>query len=277
MASEDKAATSPDVLRNILHVFRYHPAAEKKRHALAKQIGVAETTITRWINQDSSPRHAQLEKISIKFLIDFEDFALSHEAFVRKVSLKYPSMDQSYRDTKPLVSLPAIAKWRFLWPEYAEKYSGTYLLYNLRTKQRGNDAPVQVAVSLLTIEGETDRGISFGIWNIDNENKDQPHIQYEYKGLLFPIFDVLCFYGDDSSGNEPIVMILRSSQTAPPSLMLGYLLAVNVRPEVRTPAAGKVVVSWQGSKIRSVSELEGRVGIFSNKEIPASILSELLA
>jgi transcriptional regulator with XRE-family HTH domain len=232
----------------------------------AAKLGVNESTITRWLSGEVMPQSRNIARIAeLMRITDASIFSLEHSVFVANAA-KSKDIVSDFTSIKQDIVLGSIQKWKHLWGECAQRHAGSYLLYS-----RVMSKPDEVAKSLLRIKEETDKGIEFDIFNVDDRFQPAKPTIYRYDGLVFPIYECLSYYAEEESRNEPLSMISSSSQVTPPTLLTGYLAAVAVTPELRRPAGSRIVLSFHGRKLISVGEISGTLGIREPKDIDGRI------
>lgn len=278
MQRHARAAGNEHIRRNIAYVILNWPDAGMKGTGIAALLNVVPSTIHRWLRGKVTPSHAKVTIIAKHCGIEASLFYEPHDMFVVASDSKSTFMKRDYKKTQQRIVLRSILKWQHLWNECAERHQGSYFLYNRLGKLPTNDNDKElIAVSLLTIGSKTDRGIEFELHNLDDRNKAETKvsIHYIYKGLVFPIYDALCFYGEEQSADEPLTIVTSSSQKNPPSLLSGYLVAIGVSPAFRVASGAKILLTYKGRKHLDVGDVQKELGIFSASRIPESIRRHL--
>lgn len=264
-------SSDEDLTRNVLYALDRIAPAKAKAEALAGELGVNRSTITRWRSMRSTPREPSVRLIAEKSGIEKALFFKTHREFVSVVTTS--SMKQPYENVDPKIEFRAIAKWRHLWDECFERHRGTYFVYNEIRPRASGQAATLFAVSLLQIQRKTEQGIVFELHNVDTRNTDSgsPDPHYVYTGLMFPVLDILCFYGEEKSGDELLNMITASSQTSPPTLLRGHLVAVGVTPSIRMATGNQIALGFRRREIVEYSKIKEEIGVFAINRMPRSV------
>lgn len=273
-----RITNSEDVTKNVVYVLTNWRDSDDKNSVIAETLGIDRSTIHRWMKGKAKPSLRKVRIIAESVGLDATSFNLPHKKFIDIVDSQSSYMKRNHKNVQQEIIFGSILKWKHLWDEYFERHRGTYLLYNRLGNISGTGSEGQkIAVSLLTINKKTERGIEFELHNIDNRNQVGAHTtnHYVYTGLMFPISDHLCFYGEEQSGNEPLMMVTSSSQTSPPTLLSGYLAAVAVTPELRAPAGTKILLLYKKETQLSVADVKNQLGIFPENQIPEAVRRHL--
>jgi hypothetical protein len=217
----------------------------------------------------NSPRDETVAILADKVGIDKALFYLPHQEFIAEIAKSTPLL-VDFSSITPKITFASIEKWRHLWNECASKHSGTYVLY---TRVLSN--PTIVAKSLLLIKSVCADGITFALYNVDDRNRPLYPTIYVYNGLMFPVYECLCFYAEEQSHNELLALITSSSQAKIPSFLTGFLIAVGVTPEMRRPGGTKAVLVFQTRRIGGIAESLKFLGIVSRAQVDSRV-QELL-
>lgn len=245
----------------LTHVAALSKLAPKK---LASTLEVDTSTIVRWKSFIVKPRDDHVSVLAMVVGIDKDKFYLPHQDFVELIANLNPSII-NFATVEPSIVLGSIEKWRHRWTECHHRHHGSYVLY---TRIISTDT---AAKSLLRIKNKTVRGISFDIFNVDDRyNSHKPSI-YIYEGLVFPIYECLAFYAEERSLDEPLSIVSSSSQVDTPTVLTGYLVAVGVSPESRTPTGTKIILEFQNRNVLDVGDILNTLGIRKREEIKIPI------
>ncbi len=267
-----------DLIRNVLHAIQNWPDPDTKLDVIAKRIGVSPSTINRWKRDATLPSPNSVRMLAKCVGVDAVLFDEPHEKYLAGVDSKSSFMRRDWKNVQQRIMLGPVVKWKHLWDECFERHEGSYFLYNRLGKIVGNPENTDVvAVALLTVERKTDRGVEFELHNIDDRHKvtTGKSIHYVYKGLMFPVFDTMCFYGEEQSGDELLTIVTAYSQKSPPSMLSGYLAAVGVNAQTRIASGAKVLLVFKGKKHLAVSDIEAQLGLFPKDRIARDILEQI--
>lgn len=260
-----------DFLHNITYCLKQLPPFKgTTRKEKARILGVDKTSIGRWL-KGSTPRDDHVTTLAdLVGCSSKADLYLPKRDFLQLTQNLKGTI--AYHDIRPVVQFASIAKHEHLWDECVYRLQGTYFLY---TRVLTNEQ--LVARSLLRIYEKTERGITFDIHNVDN--RTTPRRVYKYGGLLFPVFDSVFFYAEESSFDEPLVMITTYSQVKSPENLIGYMLAVGVDPktQARTPRGSKLVCSFVNVRPLELSQVIEQLGVIQTKAVDKSITDLLFA
>lgn len=266
-----------DIRKNVAYVIYNWPVPGLKRMGLASLIKSEPSTLHRWLKGKTTPSSTKISVIATQSGIPIQQFYKPHDQFVAAIDEEAHFANRAYEQIQQQISLRSIQKWRHLWGECFSRHKGSYLLYNrIGGISLDGDKSQYVAVSLLTIDRKTDRGIEFEIHNIDDRDHAETgqKIHYEYKGLMFPIYDALCFFGEEESGDEPITIVASSSQKRRP-ILSGYLAAIKVTPFVRVATGTKILLANVAESKLTVSTLQSRLGVFEERRISEKIRNQI--
>lgn len=255
---------------NVLYCLDRHPSfAKLDKKSRASLFGVAPTTIARWPAGKGSLKQKYVIRTSEITGIPIDRFEL-HPSKFRSKAERAGGMKE-YRGVKLELQLPSIVKHQYMWSECQKRVGGSYIMY---TRSLSN--PLEIAKSLLRIRKKTSRGIEFDIHNVENRpNPAEPHIYY-YEGLLFPIHDSLLYIGEEASHDEPLAMITDFPQLVSPPLLVGFMLAVGVKPGVRNQSGSRLIAKRRSVKLIEVAALTKELGVFEAAKIDSATRALLI-
>ena len=232
------------------------------------------STISRSCNIKSKNRPSKKFQARICALLgrELELLSLPHSDFTREIYSNSSGVAEiKYIKIKPRLSFASTEKWKHLWPGAVEKYKGSYFLYT-----KVLSIPNHYAVSLLRIVDLTPHGIEFDLYNVDNREVTSGNsIVYKYRGLVFPVNDVLNFFGEEESSDEMISLVSSTSQVSPPSNLKGHLIAVGVGPGMRMPSGSSLVLIFQTRKMLDVKSASRSLGVLSESELASRVVQLL--
>jgi hypothetical protein len=262
--------------QNLAYAIDKLTAQYGSKQTLSEIIGIHISTINRWLSGDYVPRNSAFIALANACRIDVSQFDQSHHKFISLLDERQVPMLPEYKHIEQRVELRSIEKWKNLWDEVADKYAGSYFFYN-RVSSDGASASNHVARSLLHINYKTRKGIEFEIHNIDTKNRidPTPPLHYTYRGLMFPIYDVLFFVGEEHSSDEVISIITASSQKSPPLFISGHFTAIRVTPSSRVAAGARVLLQFISRKRIDVEARKSELGVFNESVIPEFILDRI--
>jgi hypothetical protein len=255
-----------DLQRNVQYCLSYFHETRLGGKKLGAALGVAPSTIYRWMILERTPYKIHVSKLAQLVRIRLQLFEFPHDRFKDEINRLDPArlLFTDFLQIERRIVLGSVEKWKSHIDECFERHVGTYYMYCRLLSQ-----PTGAAISLVRVLESTEHGIAFDLHNIDT--RQSPRIDYYYRGLMFPIAECLAFYGEERSLNEPFSMITSAAQVPTKSILVGNFIAVAVHGPMRRPSGNKVALQFRSEKILNVEQCQSNLGVVRFEALPEDI------
>lgn len=256
-----------NVRRNVQYCLQHFKETNSDNNKISGALGLNISTIKRWRKAEVDPHESHLADLVRLVNIPRPWFNLPHPEFIARIDKIDAArvIFQDYATIDRKIILRCVEKWKHRSDECFQKHVGSYYMYSRLLTERGGGA----AISLLRIIEKTEYGISFDLYNFDDEAL--PPIPYRYTGLMFQVAECLSFYGEEQSLDEPFSMITSAAQVPTKSLLGGYFTAVGVHGPTRLPAGSRVAIRFRNKKLLNVDDEMPNLGIRPFNSLPPQI------